>query len=556
MSLDALREEIKNVRESLRLPETRDPHGVRSELRAARPDAPFCPATPDFPLRRTKVVPAATFQREIKRRYANRAGTVATDALATLDPKNSARRLLDARQAAFAVIATLLAIMWFVKAPVSALVALNVLATAYLTATIAFRAYLAASVYGTPYRAAEPQADGAALSDDDLPTVTVLLPLFRESDSLPSLARAIAALDYPADKLDVKLILEEGDAATRAEAAALQLEAAWDLIIVPPSQPQTKPKACNFALAFARGELTVIYDAEDEPEPDQLRKAAAVFADAADNVVCVQARLNYFNPHENWLTRLFALEYALWFDSLLPALRRLGAPVPLGGTSNIFRTKKLCELGAWDPFNVTEDADLGLRIARKGYRTELIDSSTLEEANCELGNWLRQRSRWMKGYIQTWLVDLRGPARGDDGGLLRGLATSQLFIAGTVFSALINPILWSVFAFWLVTRSADVGLVFPEPLLTLNLFALLFGNALFIFLAMIAPFKRGWSDLSPWAALAPLYWWLMSVAAYMAVWQLIRRPHFWEKTNHALSAEARARRIDAIAALRAAKAAP
>ncbi|HCM84331.1 MAG TPA: glycosyltransferase, partial [Rhodospirillaceae bacterium] len=158
---------------------------------------------------------------------------------------------------------------------------------------------------------------------------------------------------------------------------------------VPESHPQTKPKACNYALPFARGEYLVIYDAEDKPEPDQLKKTLLSFQRAPENTICIQARLNYFNARENWLTRMFTLDYSLWFDLMLPGLERLGVPIPLGGTSNHFKIKVLRELHAWDPYNVTEDADLGVRITQKGYRVGIVDSTTFEEANCAIPNWIR-----------------------------------------------------------------------------------------------------------------------------------------------------------------------
>lgn len=545
MSLSALSEAIRRADAQGRIALDADRYGVRAELRRE--------AGRLFPLRRSYAEGRAAFRERLRQTYAASVETAATGHLAATDPVNSAHRLLTPFQsAAFAAIA-LAAAIGIVTAPIATVIALNAFATIYFVAAIAFRTFLAGLSIEEPLADVRNDVGG----DPDPPTVSILLPLFREAESLPSLAAAIGALDYPASKLDVKLILEEGDEATRNEALSLGLDRNWDMIVVPPSHPQTKPKACNFALAFARGKLTVIYDAEDAPEPDQLQKAAAAFAAAEaagdDKLVCVQARLNYYNAEENWITRLFALEYALWFDSLLPALRRLGAPIPLGGTSNVFRTDKLREIGAWDPHNVTEDADLGLRIARKGYRTELIASTTFEEANYRLGNWLRQRSRWMKGYIQTWLVDLRNPAPGVDGSRWRGLASTQMFIAGTAFSALINPILWGVFLYWLATRSSAVGAIFPEPLLSLNLFALLVGNALFIYLAMIAPLKRGWSHLSPWALLMPVYWWMTSLAAYMALWQLFTKPSYWEKTDHAVSALARERGEAARSALEAAR---
>lgn len=500
------------------------------------------------PLRETKLVSRRTFSEALQRRYQEKANDEAVSGLHRTAPAASAKHLMSTGQwiVAIAILASLL--VGLAIAPIAALITLNAAATLYLVGAILFRLYLAWSVVDHKLDGDAP----AIPADADLPTVTILLPLYRETRSLPILADSISALDYPKEKLDIKLILEADDRGTLKEAERLGLDQQFDFIIVPPGAPQTKPKACNYALAFSRGALTVIYDAEDTPEPDQLKKAAAAFASGPEDMVCVQARLNYYNADENWLTRLFALEYALWFDSLLPALHKMDAPIPLGGTSNIFITEKLRELGGWDPYNVTEDADLGLRIARRGFRTGLIDSTTLEEANCKTPNWLRQRSRWMKGYIQTWFVNMREPSAMSGKGGLGGFLSTHMFIGGTVFSALINPILWAVFAYWLATRSEGVNALFPEPLMTLNLFALLFGNALFIYLAMLAPLKRGWPALSPAALLAPIYWWLTSIAAYKAVWQLITRPWFWEKTRHGVSAASDAKRRAAIARVRAA----
>ncbi|MEM9262147.1 MAG: glycosyltransferase family 2 protein [Pseudomonadota bacterium] len=479
------------------------------------------------------------FQQALQIRYSNDATAYAVGDLAESDPINSAAQLFSKRQIFFLSISAIAIISLLITFPVPIIIAFNIIVTSYFLIAIVFRLFLASRPLKDS-KAGPLPGDASPLynehnEEDCLPVVSILLPLFREASSLPSLFAAISKLDYPPEKMDVKLIIEEEDEATIAAAESLHLFEKWDVVTVPPSHPQTKPKACNYALAFAKGELTVIYDAEDEPEPDQLRKAAAVFASDDDNLICVQARLNFYNAHENWLTRLFALEYALWFDNLLPALIDLGAPIPLGGTSNFFRTQKLMEIGAWDPFNVTEDADLGLRIARKGYTVKIIDSTTFEEANCRLINWIRQRSRWMKGYLQTWIVDLRQPARGRDGSRAKGLASSQMFIAATAISALINPVLWGLFFYWLLTKSTYIGLIFPEPLLSFNLFALLFGNALFIYLAMTAPVRRGWHELSPWALLAPFYLWLASLAAYIGLWQLVTRPSYWEKTDHGIS---------------------
>lgn len=236
----------------------------------------------------------------------------------------------------------------------------------------------------------------------------------------------------------------------------------------------------------------------------------------------------------------------MWFDWLLPALQKLKVPIPLGGTSNFFRTDTLIKIGGWDPYNVTEDADLGLRISKLGYRVEILDSTTFEEANCKVGNWIRQRSRWMKGYMQTWLVHMRRPDKIVATTGWFGLLSVQLFIAGNVLSALINPILWTVFVVWLLTATKVISTLFPEPLLTLNLFALTVGNLFFIVLAVIAPLKRRWFHLSLAGFTAPAYWLLTSVAAYKALWQIFFKPHYWEKTDHVISEMAIARREEAM----------
>jgi hypothetical protein len=206
----------------------------------------------------------------------------------------------------------------------------------------------------------------AGLNDAELPVYSVLVPMYKEASVLPLLAKALKGLDYPPSKLEVKLVLEEDDDETIDAAKALKLPGSFEIVRVPPSQPKTKPKACNYALQFCRGEFLTIYDAEDQPEPDQLKKAVLAFRHGHARLACVQGRLNYFNRSENWLTRMFTLEYSQWFDFLLPGLDWLKVPIPLGGTSNQFRLAAVRKVGGWDPYNVTEDADLGVRLAQEG----------------------------------------------------------------------------------------------------------------------------------------------------------------------------------------------
>jgi cellulose synthase/poly-beta-1,6-N-acetylglucosamine synthase-like glycosyltransferase len=251
------------------------------------------------------------------------------------------------------------------------------------------------------------QKELKTLYEHSLPIYTILCPLYKEAHVVPQFVEAISKLDWPKDKLDVMLLLEEDDQDTVATIKAMALPEFVRIVVVPHSMPKTKPKACNYGLAFAKGEYLVIYDAEDIPDPLQLKKAYIGFQKAPENVQCLQAKLNYYNSHQNVLTRFFTAEYSLWFDLTLTGLQSLNSALPLGGTSNHFKTKILRELQGWDPFNVTEDADLGIRLFQKGYRTAIIDSTTLEEATSVMKNWLRQRSRWIKGYMQTYLVHMR-----------------------------------------------------------------------------------------------------------------------------------------------------
>ncbi len=454
--------------------------------------------------------------------------------LATRHPEESASRVLVPRQAVGLVAAIAAAVAAAVLAPAVTLLVLLVAATAAFTVFVGFK--LAISLVGISIDelGGVSHDEVAALEDSALPDYTVLVPAYREANVIGLLMRNLAALDYPHEKLEILLLLEEDDPETLAAAKAAAPPDLVRFLVVPDSQPKTKPKACNVGLAFARGEYVVIFDAEDRPEPDQLKKALVAFAKGGPDLVCVQAALNYFNSDENLLTRMFTLEYSSWFDTTLPGLDRHGLPIPLGGTSNHFRTDVLRELGGWDPYNVTEDADLGIRAAARGRKVAVVNSTTYEEANSRLGNWIRQRSRWIKGYLQTALVHSRHPLR-----LRRVIGTRQLLafmllIGGTPLTFLLAPILWTFTTISLAAPSLTAGLL-PRWLLALSLVNLIAGNAMIVYLNLIAVFNRRLYWLTPFALLAPLYWILHSIAAYKALWQLVRNPFFWEKTVHGLS---------------------
>ena len=411
-------------------------------------------------------------------------------------------------------------------APGLALPLLAFAAGGYFFASMLMKAFLILLRLATPSHAATAPDP---LDDDDLPVVTILAPLFREAQTIPSLAASLNALDYPRDKLDIKLIFEAQDDATIAAAHNHIPDARIEFIIAPPSTPQTKPKACNVALFQARGEIIVIYDAEDIPAPDQLRKAAARFANADENLACLQAHLNWYNWRDGVLTRLFAIEYHLWFEFFLPGLQRIGAPIPLGGTSNFIRTDILRGVGGWDAYNVTEDADLGFRLARAGYRTEVLASLTLEEAPCRIGPWLRQRSRWIKGHMQTWLVHMRMMRETGTRAGLATFASAQLFLAGNALAALAMPVTLLALALTAL-RGAPFSMA--------GAFLLAAGYVTSAALSAIALLYIRRSALIPALLLTPFYWLAASIAAWRALAELVFDPFHWAKTEHVQCPEA------------------
>ncbi len=376
------------------------------------------------------------------------------------------------------------------------------------------------------------------ISGKELPVYSVIVPLYREANMVPQLVHSLRSLDYPPEKLDIKFVLEADDRETRDAVIAMKLRAPFEVVIASVSGPRTKPKALAAALPFARGDFVVVFDAEDEPEPDQLRVALSAFMDGPRKLACVQARLAVNNSGDGWLPRHFAAEYAGLFDVFLPALAHLRLPLPLGGTSNHFRISALREVGGWDPFNVTEDADLGMRLARFGFHTGVIASTTWEEAPVRFGQWLRQRTRWFKGWMQTWLVHMRAPGllKAEMG--LRGFLSLQLFVGGTVLAALVHPLFmlfvindFALGGFFVESETADAAF---RKYLSLGI--LVSGYAGSAALAFAGLSRRGMRGVG-WVLLTiPVYWILLSLAAWRALFQLFTAPHYWEKTEHGVLA--------------------
>lgn len=462
----------------------------------------------------------------------------AAEQFATERPDLSAKPGLMWWQSLIAVVIVLGWITAFVVAPRPAVLVTFILANVMFSIQALFKVVTALRRFGAKDPA---NTDHDRIRDDDLPVYTILVPAFHESNVVEQVITNVGALDYPRSKLDVLLLLEADDVETIAAAKAAKPPEYVRIVIVPPGSPQTKPRACNYGLAFARGAYVVIFDAEDRPDPNQLRQAVAAFRadeihreDDARPLACVQASLNYFNADYDVLTRLFAVEYAHWFDAMLPGMDAFKIAIPLGGTSNHFDLTALVQAGGWDPYNVTEDADLGMRIDAAGFRVATIDSVTWEEATARIRPWIRQRTRWIKGYMMTAAVSLRHPIGWFRTAGMRGAITMVGLIMGTPLAFLAYPF----------TLGLTLLTIFhlPSPLGELSHWMWVAGAVNFfiatgalIVVSAAAAWRRYSWRIAVFALLNPLYWVGHAVAAWRAAWQLLTSPHRWEKTPHGLT---------------------
>lgn len=444
-----------------------------------------------------------------------------------IQPQFSARIVFHGHQGFYAGIGLSLLVVGLVVNPITQTLLHVLLSFAYL-ATLMLRAR---AVLQRRRRRPKLPADPGGR----LPVYTVMVAVYREADIARQLVATLKRLDWPLSKLDIKFVCEADDNETIEALRAENLGPQFEIVEVPAMHPRTKPKALTYALSGARGAYLAVYDAEDRPHPLQLREAHATFCRAPKNVACLQAPLIIGNGGEGWISAMFALEYSALFRALLPMLAWHRMPLPLGGTSNHFRTDILRAAGAWDPFNVTEDADLGMRLYRLGYRADVIERQTIEDAPTNIGIWSRQRTRWFKGWLQTWLVLMRRPGslRREMG--LKAFAVFHLLIGGMLVSSLAHPLVLLFLA-----RSVTLMMQAPArtiPLFDMAMFVIDFCNilgsyAIFLVLgtaAMIAQEKKriGWR----WVTV-PFYWMLVSAAAWRAVIELRTNPFHWHKTPH------------------------
>jgi cellulose synthase/poly-beta-1,6-N-acetylglucosamine synthase-like glycosyltransferase len=484
--------------------------------------------------RRFRLTSAESLTGFVFRHCAKRIGVRAVTHLKSAWPELSAAPLRRHANSVAIVSLAIVLLTAVVLAPAQSVLVMDVMVTAVFLCWLALRLFGVTVDWPTPHPPIE-------LRDETLPVYTIIVALYREAASVEGLLTAIARLDYPQEKLDVKLVIEADDKETRAAIAARNSRIAIDVLTAPPAGPRTKPKALNVALPFACGSFTAIYDAEDRPEPNQLRRALQAFYSAGDDLACVQACLSIDNTDDNWLTRLYTAEYAGQFDVFLPGLAALRLPLPLGGSSNHFRTATLRKLRGWDPYNVTEDADLGMRLARFGYRSAVIDSTTYEEAPARFRPWLRQRTRWFKGWMQTWLVHMREPRRlKRDLGLTRFLVF-QLIAGGNVLAALVHPL----FMAGLIYAAASGASMWKDADAGTAILVGLYGASILIgyftsgFLGWVGLMRRGLLSTAWVLLLTPVHWLLLSLAGWRALYQLVAAPYAWEKTEHGLAKSSR-----------------
>lgn len=374
-----------------------------------------------------------------------------------------------------------------------------------------------------------------AVDNNTLPRYSVLVAVYNEVEALPKLIKGLEKINYPTDLLEIFILIEEDDLATQQAFYACNAPEHIEALIVPDGNPRTKPRALNYGLHFATGEFVTIYDAEDLPEPDQLRKAVSTFRSGPDHLACLQAELSIYNRKENWLTAMFATEYKILFSNFLPFLAKHNLIVPLGGTSNHFKRKLLQQVGGWDPHNVTEDADLGIRFARLGYSCDVVDSYTIEEALPRLKPWLLQRSRWLKGWMQCYATHLREPKRFlKEVGLKRFLGL-HVTIGIMLFAGLVHPtciilLLCDIIPYLIAKNGTSIPSLSAISFLYILNAILGYGSYLLngIFVLKDQPLK----DKLIFSFTFPFYWVLMSISCYIALYEFFINPFYWHKSPH------------------------
>lgn len=444
----------------------------------------------------------------------------------TMTPaKFSSRRVLDIRQAFFLAFAISLLVFLFVNFLWPTLFTFHILLSCFFFTCVTIR--LLAAMSAQPL----PKLQHTLPLPADLPTYTVLVPLYKEADVIPQLLEALNNLHWPRGRLDIKIICEADDYQTLRVLSYFKLPPFMEVVRVSNIGPRTKPKALNYALQFARGDFVTVFDAEDRPHPLQLLDAWGAFQAGGEKLACVQAPLIVANFRKNFLTRLFSFEYIGLFRSLLPWMARHDLVMPLGGTSNHMRRAALEKVGGWDAYNVTEDADLGVRLARFGYRVKTITHGTIEDAPENFPDWYKQRTRWMKGWMQTSLVHLRKPAETSRQLGFKRFMISQVYMLGLIISALFHPIMLLTMIVLVISAFFSPFEVRHVLLLTIDMMNIVMAYISYYLLGAKAAEKSELDGYPYLFAIVP-YWMMISCATWRALLQLMKEPFLWEKTPH------------------------
>ena len=451
------------------------------------------------------------------------------------NPRASAKTL-SSRSIGMCVVIVLLSLLFIFEPLTSLLIGVGIFLLCHL-----LKLYLMYISMEYSYEFDMDQSELELIKDEDLPDYSIIVALYKESEVISQLFSSLHSLDYPKEKLDVKIVLEEDDQETLEAINLVGTPQYMDIIIVPSGPTdinivKTKARACNYALSYCKGEFVALFDAEDVPDKLQLRKSLQYLLNERLNLACVQARLHFYNSNQNLLTRLFDMEYRIWFKLLLPGLHILKSPIPLGGTSNHFNKSILENIGGWDAYNVTEDADLGIRLHAQGYKVGLIDSDTPEECPSSVRAWINQRSRWIKGHLITFFVHYRNSFNLLNTIGTRGFVVLTLFILFPLLSFLIYPFFWGIFFLdYFDVEVINGANIIPSAYKDLLMFGLIFPNFIYISIGIIISIKdRKYEDII-FSFLQPIYWLLHSIAAYVAIFDTIRRPYHWNKTQHGIN---------------------
>ncbi len=397
-------------------------------------------------------------------------------------------------------------------------------------ALIVFKVYVVSITFRLP-----PQPPKGLSDEDkkDLPVISVILPVYKEKEVLPQLCQRMADMDYPADKLDLIFIFESGDDETINAFVQLEKPAHFKGLVSPDVQPKTKPKALNVALRETRGEFLVIFDAETLPETDQFMKAMAAFK-YSPQLDYVHCRIDVYNANTNWLTKMYTAEFAFFYNFFLPGLATVKSPTPISGHSVYFRREQLIKVGGWDAYNLAEDCDIGIRMFRNGYKNaSVLDSASWEQSTTTLGDWIKQRTRWMQGFVQTSMVNLRFPALlWKDLGGLRNVLMFMFHVPGGVFLNGLNLVQWMMLAFWYATNDPIIQTIFTDILLYLSVLSFFLANLMFTYFNLLGLYHRKYYSFVGLALFSPIYWLFLSYATLRSILRFFRQESTWDKTNH------------------------